>query len=74
MAWEAAGRFMWAMGGNLPGFEDAARALHRKDRARMSELIRAWPEDVRAHATRLAEAAEALERELSEAGDARPPV
>jgi len=74
MAWEAAGRFMWVMGGNLPGFEDAARALHRKDRARMSELIRAWPEDVRAHATRLAEAAEALERELSEAGDARPQV
>lgn len=71
MAWDAAGRFMWVMGGNLPGFEDAARALHRKDLARMAELIRSWPEDIRAHAARLVAAAGALEEGLSEAGAAR---
>ncbi|NHW88002.1 DUF2239 family protein, partial [Escherichia coli] len=63
MAWEAAGRFMWAMCGNLPGFEEASRALHRKEPARLAELVRDWPTDVRAHVTRLVGHAEALERE-----------
>lgn len=62
-AWEAAGRFMWVVCGNLPGFEEASRALHRKEPARLAELIQDWPADVRAHAARLVDRAVALERE-----------
>ena len=53
-AQEAAYRFMSAMAGNLPGFEEAARALFAYDRNRFGDLIAAWPEDVRDHAMRLA--------------------
>lgn len=42
----ATSRFMSAMAGNLPGFEEASRALFRFDGARFDELIREWPEDI----------------------------
>jgi len=44
---DAAGKFMWAMAGNLPGFEEASRALYANDWPRLAELIRDWPEDIR---------------------------
>jgi hypothetical protein len=44
---EAAGRFMSAMAGNLPGYEEASRALYADDRARFDDLIRSWPHDIR---------------------------
>jgi hypothetical protein len=50
---EAAYRFMSAMAGNLPGFEEAARALFASDRDRFGDLIRGWPEDIRRHLARL---------------------
>jgi hypothetical protein len=53
---EAAGRFMTAMAGNLPGFEEASRALYAHDEARFEEEIRDWPHDVRGYARRLAKA------------------
>jgi len=53
-AQEAAYRFMSAIAGNLPGFEEAARALFAYDRRRFGELIAGWPEDVRDYAIRLA--------------------
>ena len=53
-AQEAAYRFMSAMSGNLPGFEEAARALFAYDPRRFGDLIATWPEDVRDHAIRLA--------------------
>jgi hypothetical protein len=53
-AQEAAFHFMSAMAGNMPGFEDASRALFASDRRRFSEVIAAWPEDVRDHAVKLA--------------------
>ncbi len=53
-AQEAAYHFMSAIAGNLPGFEEAARALFAYDRRRFSDLIAAWPEDVRDHAIKLA--------------------
>jgi hypothetical protein len=53
-AQEAAWRFMSAMAGDMPGFEEAARALFANDRRRFGELIAAWPEDVRDHAVQLA--------------------
>jgi uncharacterized protein len=51
---EAAYHFMSAMAGNLPGFEEAARALFANDRRGFDQHISSWPEDVRAHAVRLA--------------------
>ena|SRR5579884_3112557 len=53
-AQEAAYRFMSAIGGNLPGFEEAARALFAHDRRRFVDLIANWPEDVRDYAVKLA--------------------
>jgi hypothetical protein len=46
-AQEAAYRFMAAMGGNLPGFEEASRALFANVPDRVEELTREWPVDVR---------------------------
>jgi hypothetical protein len=53
LAREAAGRFMTAMAGNLPGYEEASRALFAKDDERFRQRIAAWPEDVRLHLERL---------------------
>ena len=56
-AQEAAYRFMAAMAGNRPHYEEAIRALFASDPARFAKLIAAWPADVRDHAVRLAECA-----------------
>ena len=53
LAIEAASRFLSAMAGNLPGYEEATRALFGRNRERFDELIRDWPRDIRAHAERL---------------------
>ena len=53
LAREAAGRFMTAMAGNLPGYEEASRALFAKDYERFRQRIAAWPEDLRLHLERL---------------------
>jgi hypothetical protein len=50
---ERAYRFMSAMAGNFPGFEEASRALFADDMLRFAELISGWPKDVRAHLKRL---------------------
>lgn len=54
---EAANRFMTAMAGDRPGFEEAGRALFARDRARFHAETETWPEDIRDHARRLAEPA-----------------
>jgi hypothetical protein len=54
---EAAYRFMSVMAGNKPRYEDAIRALFADDPARFEELIAGWPDDVRDHASKLAERA-----------------
>jgi hypothetical protein len=51
---DAAYHFMSAMAGNLPGFEEASRALFADERRRFTSLIAAWPDDIRDHITRLA--------------------
>jgi hypothetical protein len=56
MARDAAYHFMSAMGGDLPGFEEASRALFAGDR-RFADLILSWPRDIREHAIRLASGA-----------------
>jgi len=50
----AADRFLTAMAGNLPGYEEASRALYARDKKRFHELTRDWPRDIRLHARRVA--------------------
>lgn len=50
---ESASKFMWAMAGNRPGFEEASRALFANHRESFQSLIREWPADIRAHLERL---------------------
>jgi hypothetical protein len=51
---DAAYRFMSAIGGNLPGFEEATRALFRGDGQGFDARISDWPADVRDHLRALA--------------------
>lgn len=43
----AAYRFMSAMAGDLPGFEEAARALFAGDRVKLKHRMARWPPDIR---------------------------
>jgi hypothetical protein len=51
---DAAYHFMSTMAGNLPGFEEASRALFADDRRRFAGLIAGWPGDIRDHIVKLA--------------------
>lgn len=53
-AQEACYRFMSAIAGDHPGFEEASRALFAAQAAPFQALLQAWPADVRAHALQLA--------------------
>ena len=53
-AQDAAYRFMTAMAGDLPGFEEAIRALFASDRERFEEQIAGWPGDLAEHGRMLA--------------------
>ncbi|MGD0435739.1 MAG: DUF2239 family protein [Bryobacteraceae bacterium] len=53
-AQEAAYRFMTALAGDEPGFEEALRALFASNEARFSEVTASWPADIRDHAKQLA--------------------
>jgi hypothetical protein len=55
-AQEAAYRFMSALGGNLPGYEEATRALFADDRSKLERQMADWPDDIRAYALKLATA------------------
>ncbi len=46
-------RFMTAIGGDLPGFEEALRALYTGDRQRFLEEVDAWPADIHDHLVQL---------------------
>lgn len=54
-AQERAYRFMSALAGDLPGFEEAARALFRSDTAKLTIEMAVWPEDVRNYVLTLAD-------------------
>ncbi len=45
---DATCRMMSALAGDLPGFEEATRALYADDRARFHEYTIDWPTDIRA--------------------------
>lgn len=51
---EAGYRVMSALAGDLPGFEEAARALFAGDAAAFEARIADWPEDLPAHLRRIA--------------------
>ena len=51
---DAAYHFMSAMAGDLPHFEEAARALFAEDRRAFVGLVAAWPADIRDHVVKLA--------------------
>lgn len=53
----AAYRFMSALAGDWPNFEESTRALFAGDRFRFGELTEGWPRDVRDHLRQLASAA-----------------
>jgi hypothetical protein len=61
LAQESAYRFMSAVAGNRPHYEDAIRALFANDSVDFEKLIAEWPADVRHHASTLA--ARAFDRE-----------
>jgi uncharacterized protein len=42
-------KFLTALAGNLPNFEEAIRYLYRRDKRRFRELISDWPRDVVSH-------------------------
>jgi len=53
-AQDSAYRFMSAIGGDLPGFEEAVRALYAGDAVRLKQHLADWPEDLRVHVRKLA--------------------
>jgi hypothetical protein len=56
-AQETTYRFMLAMAGDRPGFEEALRALYSGQRPRFVELLQSWPRDIRDHAMKISAAA-----------------
>lgn len=55
LAREASYRFISAMAGDLPGFEEATRALFAGDSAQFAACSASWPADVRTYAQMIAE-------------------
>lgn len=51
---DTAYRFISAIAGDLPGFEEISRALFANDPHRFRALMSAWPPDIRDHALHLA--------------------
>lgn len=56
LAQDAAYRFLSAVAGNLPNFEEATRALFAGDSKQFDTQIADWPGDIRDHARHLAAA------------------
>ncbi|MFM0741917.1 DUF2239 family protein [Paraburkholderia xenovorans] len=56
-AQESVYRFMTALAGNLPNYEDATRALYADDRTRFDTIVATWPDDVCDHSLQLAASA-----------------
>lgn len=69
---DAASRFMTAMAGDLPGFEEATRALFAGDERGVERRVRGWPADVRSHVLRRVREAARLEQGDGAASPATP--
>lgn len=46
-------RFLAALAGNLPNYEEALRALYKRDESKFREHMKGWPADIKAHALEL---------------------
>ncbi|MBK6848833.1 MAG: DUF2239 family protein [Proteobacteria bacterium] len=68
----ALSRFLTAMAGNRPNYEEALRALFAGDTARFERLVRRWPKDVREHAVSRAREAARAERRVRRRGAQTP--
>ena len=66
LAVNRAGKIMWSLAGDLPGFEEASRALFAGDAARVKDLTRKWPKDIRKYVQRLVDEAARLDEEAAE--------
>lgn len=51
---DAAYKFMMAIAGNLPQYEEALRALYASKKDAFEAMIATWPEDIRDHVAQLA--------------------
>jgi hypothetical protein len=51
---DATYRFMSVAAGDLPGYEEALRALYKKDEKKFGEFTKDWPKDIREHANHMA--------------------
>lgn len=60
----ALSRFLSAMAGDRPHYEDACRALFAGDTPRFCALVERWPKDIREHAVQQAQAAGIAEQEI----------
>lgn len=63
-AQEAAYRFMNAVAGNEPVYEEATRALLANDLGGLKKCITKWPRDIRNHTLYLAESAYDKDEEI----------
>lgn len=54
---EATSRFLSAIAGDLPQYEEATRALFAGDKDRFDDLVAGWPADIRDHAREMARGA-----------------
>lgn len=57
----AISKFLWAIAGDFPNFEEVARALHAREDSRLAGLMSDWPKDIRAHVFKRLEYAVTLE-------------
>lgn len=57
MARDAVNKFLWAMAGNLPRFEEATRALYAGDMQCFKEQMRDWPAEIQGYVIALLERA-----------------
>jgi hypothetical protein len=62
LAQDSTYRFMAAVGGDLPAFEEACRALFAGRNDDFSQRLEDWPDDVRKHVLTLADAAFAAKK------------
>lgn len=51
---EATYKFMHAMAGDLPDYEEALRALYAGDKKKFENMIADWPSDIKKHTIKLA--------------------
>jgi uncharacterized protein len=57
----AIGRVLWAIAGNLAGFEEVARAIDAREDSRVADLTASWPRDVRGWVSKRLELARGIE-------------